>query len=167
MALGPHGVKPPPGPGPVHQSHREAAAYLRSYSSSTCLAGPCNGDEVLCFNGATAAQVRRARESACGGFPCEGASGHRATREGASGSTADWLLRGDASSRSCECSFEVLLATEPGAEAAAEPQQRHVASLSVAARVARGAPTVSEGPHRDPAAALTTTRSWPTRQGAN
>jgi hypothetical protein len=159
MALGVKpvpGVKPSSVPGSSYQSLREGPESLRSYGSSACVTGPCNGDEVLCFNGATAAQVRRARECASGGFPCEGASGHRASHDGAS--TADWLLRGGAASRSCERSFEVLPATEPGAEAAAEPQRRRGASLSIMARLSRGVRSVSEGRHRDSAALLHTTQ---------
>jgi hypothetical protein len=143
MALGAPGVKPPSVRGPATSS--------RSYAASAFVTGPSNGDEVLCFNGATAAQVRRVRESFTR-FPCEGASGHRASRDGSNGSTADFLdslVRGGAACRSCERSFEVLPATE-----AAEPQRRRGASLSVAARLARGVRSVSEGRHRDPAASL-------------
>jgi hypothetical protein len=148
---------------PSVPSARRSAASSRSYAASAFVTGPSNGDEVLCFNGATAAQVRRVRESFTR-FPCEGASGHRASRDGSNGSTADFLAgRGGAASRSCERSSEEPPDTESGSEVAAEePQRRRVpCSLSMASRLARGVRSISEGRHRDPAASAGVTNAQP------
>jgi hypothetical protein len=63
MALGTPAARPPSVLGSVHSSLREAAVSSRAHGPAAGVTGPCYGDEVLCFNGATASQVSAKRNS--------------------------------------------------------------------------------------------------------